>query len=199
MAKPLPFVVTPQPYELVEVGNDTCGKLAIKKIGSLAPNEQEFIKRLSADLPDLKRDAVRLAQRIAKEQSFSAVDVHSALIQGNTELLSDYLEEVLDFQAAINLVANQREQILATCILRFRVDPEWELADTGNADLISPELVREVALFATREENGWVTEEETPPETEQPLTEEDLGKSSNPKSSRNGQKSSGESTAIGAA
>lgn len=175
MPKQLPFVVAPQPYELAEVGSNRTGKLQIKKLGSLSPNEQRYIKQLSKDLPDLKRDAVRLAQRIAKEQGFSAVDVHSALIQGNAELLSDYLDEVLEFQEAINRVAEQREQFLATAILKFRVDGEWEPEHTGDANLIHPDLVREIALFATREENGWA--EEAPPETAEPMTEEDLGNS----------------------
>lgn len=176
MPKQLPFVVAPQPVELVDVGNEQVGTLQIKKLGSLSRNEQGYLKELSKTLPDLKRDAVKLAQRIAKEQGFSAVDVHSALIQGNTELLSDYLDEVLEFQDKINAVAEAREQFLATTILKFRVDAEWELEHTGDADLIHPDLVREIASFAVREENGWT--EEAPPETEaQPMTEEDLGNS----------------------
>lgn len=176
MPKPLPFVVEPKTYEVATVGNETCGTLEIKKLGSLSPNEQRYIKELSKDLPDLKRDAVRLAQRIAKEQNYSTVEVHTALIQGQVEMLGDYLEEVLDFQEKIQSVAEQREQFLATAILRFRVDSEWEMKHTGDADLIHPDLVREIAIFATNEEQGWP--EELPPETEaEAVTDEELGKS----------------------
>lgn len=180
MPKKLPYAVEPQQtYEEVEVGDPNCGVLHIKKRGSLAPNEQGYIKKLTKEreLPDLKREAVKLAQKIARDMGESVVDVHNALLAGDTAMLGDYLEDVIAFQDMMDFVSLERRQILATTMLKFRIDPEWTLDYSSDADIIHPDLVLALALFAANEENGWPAEEETPPEPATPPTDEDLGKS----------------------
>lgn len=174
--KKLPFVTEPQAFELVTVGTPAIGELSIAKLQDLSPNERKYLREQSKSLPDLKREAVKLAQVIAAQIDKTVVEVYTALTNGNTVLLADHLGEVIDFQEKMELVAEARSLLLATLILRFRVmkdaEEPWELEDTGNADVIHPELVSAIAQFAAKEEAGW------PESVVQPeLTDEDLGNS----------------------
>lgn len=70
----------------------------------------------------------------------------------------------------------------------------WSIYDTGNPELLPPQLLTEIAEFGRNEENGW---QDAQPE-QQELTEEDLGKS-NEESLKNqtGEKFSGALNATG--
>lgn len=167
----LPFITAPKAFESVEVGSANCGVLAIKKLKGLSVNERKYLKELTKDLPDLRKEAVRMAKTIAAEMGTKLVEVYSALTAGDTEYLSDHLEAVLEFQDKMEQVTEQRIPALATTIIKFRIDPAWAIEDTGNADTIHPELVAAIAEFASNEESGWAQ-----PEAAE-VTEEDLGNS----------------------
>ena len=172
--KRLPFVTEPKAVETVRVGNSEIGEIEIAKLEDLSPNERTFLREQCKSLPDLKREAVKLAQVIATQINLTVVEVYSALTNGDTETLANHLGEVIDFQEKMEFVAESRQTILATLILRFRVmkGSEWTLEDTGNADLIHPELVTAIAQFAAKEESGWAVAIE-----QHELTEEALGNS----------------------
>lgn len=168
----LPFVVEPKAVETTPVGNEAIGILNIPKLKDITPVERRFLK--AQNLIDLRKEAVKLASKIAEQQGTRLVEVYNALVTSDADALSDHLAELIAFEGLSEEATEQRLLALATVILRFRVmrQEDWTLEDTLNTDLIHPELVKEIALFAQKEESGWV--EAAPTE---PLTDEALGNS----------------------
>ena len=167
----LPFKTEPKSKETYTVGDESIGVLEIPKLLDLSPNERIFIREQTKEYPDLRSSAVKMARAIATKSGMKLLDVYNALTAGNTEMLGDYLEEFIDFQDLMDSVQSHRRLVMATAILRFRLVPEWNIENTGDSSLIHPRLVDAVTDFAQKEESGWV-------DTVEPLTEEDLGKSS---------------------
>jgi hypothetical protein len=191
----LPFIILPKSPEVVMLGNEEIGTLNIPKLGHLSINEQRWIKEELKDVPNINQEAVRLAKKVAESTGYALVDVYTAFTGGDRTLLQNNLEEVLAFQDALNTSSEQRSLVYATAILKFRVLPEWTIADTSDSKKIPLALVEEIAAFAFNEEARWV---EPDPEAEvEPLTEEDLGKSSTETTPNpTGQNSTGDSSAI---
>ncbi len=167
----LPFVVEPKAVETVAVGNEATGILNIPKLGDLSPVERRFLKQ--QNLIDIRREGIKLAAEIATKEGARLSDIYSALIQNDMTALSDYLGELIIFQDLVDEANDQKALALATAILRFRVmrDEDWTIEDTLNTDLLPPALVKEIVIFAHREETGWA-EETAPPENP---SDEELG------------------------
>lgn len=168
----LPFVVKPK-VETVPVGNDMIGILNIPKLGDLSPVERRFLKQ--QDLIDVRMEGVKVASAIADATGQRLTELYTALFANDVNQLGEHLEKLIAFQNLTEEAAERRLLALATAILRFRVmrGEDWTLEDTLDTDLLHPELIKEIALFAQKEEAGWV-EAETPTE---PPTDEDLGNS----------------------
>ncbi|MEH1777125.1 hypothetical protein [Nostoc sp.] len=184
----LPFKTSPQEFEKVTVGNPQIGELELPKYGDISPNERLFIK--AANLIDIRREAVRLANAIAVKSGKKIVDIYDALVGGNAESLEDYLEDFVDFQGLMEENSRQRKLVLTTAIIKSRLVADWGLEDTQDPNQIHPQLVAKVAEFARNEESGW---EEAVVE----VTEEDLGNSTPTPEIQTGQKSTGESEDTG--
>jgi hypothetical protein len=187
----LPYKTTREEFEKVTLGNAKIGELELPKLGDLSPNERCFIKQATKDLPDLRRLAAQLAKDIATKSGKTILEVYNALTSGDVEELSDFLDQFLCFQDQMEENAQKRNLIMATAVIKMRICPDWDIENTGNAEEIHPKLVELITEFARNEESGWVTSTE-------PVTEDDLGKSSmemtpNPI----GEKSSGESEDTG--
>lgn len=165
----LPFKTEPRKAETITVGDETIGTLELPRLNDLSPNERLYLREHTKEYPDLRSSAVKMARAIATKSELRLIVVYNALTAGNTELLSDYLEEFVEFQDLMEKVTSHRRLVLATAILKHRLVSEWTLEDTGDASQIHPKLVDAVANFAQKEESGWAEPE--------PLTEEDLGKS----------------------
>lgn len=166
----LPFATQPKELEVVRVGNDEVGSIDIKKMKDLSPNERLFIRGLTKDLPDLRELAVKLAEEIAEKNGDTLVAVYNALTAGDTDYLSENLGQVIEFQKAMETYTEARTLALACAMVKFRVKgcDSCTLEDIGNADLVRPELVKLIADFAAKEENGW-SEEAAPAPTEDDL------------------------------
>lgn len=234
----LPFKTTPREFEKVTVGNPEIGELDFPKYGDLSPNERAHLKLLLKDVPDLRASAVKLARKVSNKSGIPLTEVYNALVSADTEVLGEHLEEFVEFQALMDDNAKQRELALVTTLIRYRLNPKyemiktwdlsfelldklidqhangidssrlinslrkeidkrlemWSVYDTGNPELLPPQLLAEIAEFGRNEENGW---QNAQPE-QQELTEEDLGKS-NPETQKNqtGEKSTGASNATG--
>lgn len=112
------------------------------------------------------------------------------------ELVLDTLQDLLTKYAsnvdAPKLINSLRQELDK----KFEV---WNIQDTGNPDLLPPQLLDEITEFGRNEENGWqqIYDEDEQPE----VTEEDLGKSSEETLPKNqtGEKSTGASNDIGQA
>ena len=177
MARPLPFVVQPKAVVKERVGSEDYGVLEIRRINDLSVNERKYIRQQTEHLKDPNKEAVRISQAIADESGLPLVEVYEALVSGNTEFLEEHLEAMIKFQDLINEVTVTRQIVMATAILRFRVDPEWTVEDTGNDNLIHPELLKAVIEFAQKEESNWKEPAKPEEEAKPELTEEVLGES----------------------
>lgn len=185
----LPFKILPKPTTTHTLGDEEIGQLEIPKLNDLSPNERIFIREQTREQPDLRSSAVKMARTIATKSGQKLLDVYNALTSGNTEELGEYLEEFIEFQDLMDKTSTHRRLVMATAVLKYRLVPDWELADTGDANQIHPKLVDAIADFAQKEESGWNTEVI-------PLTEEDLGKQQSQKNPT-GVKSTGELTTTG--
>lgn len=180
----LPFKTSPKEFEKVVVGNAEIGELELPKYGDLSPNERIFIKQQTANTPDIRNSAVKMARTIATKSSKRLIDVYNALTRGDSEFLGDYLEEFVAFQELLDENSRTRNLVLATAILKFRVINDWDLENTQDANQIHPQLVAAFADFARNEESGWSEATEA--------TVEDLGNLTNPTENQTGEKSSGD-------
>lgn len=185
----LPFKTEPKP-ELYLVGDEASGTLEIPKLGDLTPNERIFITEEMKALPDVRIEGVKIAKTIAQAMGKSLMETYEALTRGNMVVLSEYIEEVLNFQQLVDKVGDRRELVMTTAIVRFRLVPDWTLADTGDVAKMPPKLRKAIFRFAQNEEAGWAEPE--------PLTEEILGESFSGEDppSQTGEVFSGESETI---
>jgi hypothetical protein len=230
----LPFVIAPKAEPIkVTVGNEEIGTLELPRINDLSPSDRLFIREASKDLPNLQREAVKIAKSIKTQRplkqatqvsdpaEFVAIaaramgvtevalnemlesgeviadellpnfakqlqiefattepvppvemglaEIYSALIASDTELLGEFLPEILDYQDVLQRLIDERPAIMATAMLK-RVDPEWTLEDTMNS--VSSKMLSEINQFALKEENGWT---EKPAVEAEPLTDQKLG------------------------
>lgn len=186
----LPFKTSPNPG-LITIGNPQIGELELPKYGDFTPNERIYIK--STNLINIRSEAVKLSQKIATASNLKIIDVYNALVQNDGNLLSDFLQELIDFQDMVEENSRQKRFVYATAMLK-RIIPEWEAENTQTPDQIHPQLVREIADFAMKEESGWIEIEEI---EEIELTEEDLVGNSATPPNQTGEKSIGESEDTG--
>lgn len=187
----LPFQTEPR-QEIVTLGSPEFGQRSLPKFKMLTLNEHLFIREQTKHLPNLRKEAVRIAQSIKVQSGYSLKTAFDALVNSDPDgLLDDYFDSVIEFQDLLESSYPEKSRILATAMLRFRGgEPDWNLEDTGNHTKIHPALVEEIVAFAHREENGWAEP--------QPTTEEDLEKPSpRKKPSRTGKNSTGESSGSG--
>lgn len=170
----LPFKTAPASLQKHTVGNPEIGELEIPRMNDLSPNERIFIREHTKLLPDLRTSAVKMARAIASQTGQKLIEVYNALTRGDTNLLADHLEHLVEFQELMDYVTLHRRVATATAILAFRLVPDWTIESTQDASQIHPKLVEALAEFAQQEENGWVVPEENVVD----LTEEDIeGKS----------------------
>lgn len=138
-------------------------------MNDLSPNERIFVRQETKALPDLRSSAVQMAKAIATQSGMKLLDVYNALTRGDTDLLGDHLEYVVDFQDLMERVTMHRRVVMATAILKYRVIAEWTVEETQDANQLHPKLMEAIADFAQKEENGWVEQTEA-----EAVTEEDL-------------------------
>lgn len=192
----LPYSSKPKAVEVVEIGNEEIGVLQMKKLGGLSLNEHQFVQQHTEHLPNIQVEAVRIATRIHEDSliddsdiSVSLLTAYNALMKGKAGDIPNNLEDLLNFQETIAKVGIERQRVLATAVIAFRLVPGWTLEHTGDAELIHPVLSNLVAEFAANEESGWPKPKEAQPAVEgeaevidaeivEPeITEEGLGKS----------------------
>ncbi|MEP0873359.1 hypothetical protein NDA01_26725 [Trichocoleus desertorum AS-A10] len=194
----LPFVIAPKAEAIKEtVGNEEIGTLELPRINDLSPSDRLFIREHSKNLPNLQREAVKIAKSIKAQRPTRQVpqvaeetdeesgvvvaqslvettvelglhEIYSALIASDTETLGEFLGEILDYQDVLERLIDERPLIMATAMLR-RIEPNWTLEDTTTS--VSSKLVSELNQFGLKEENGW----KTPDASAEPLTDEQLG------------------------
>lgn len=127
----IPFKTQPKGFNKVTVGNSEVGEIELPKYGDLTPNERILIAQ--AKIPDVRSEAVKLARTIATKSGKSLLETYNALVQNDSQSLSEYLEEFLQFQELIDEISRKRDYALATAILRYRLNSK---ADAGQVESI---------------------------------------------------------------
>jgi len=138
--------------------------------------ELEAIRNQSGAVVDVEYDAELNLKSVTVEIDSKEVKVPPKdleLIQPEWYFL--YYQEIQDLKKAYTDSFRIKDIAYATAIIRFRSLPDWTIEHTSDPSEIKPQLVKEVAQFAYKEQNGWI---EIKPSEPQPSTEEELGKSS---------------------
>ena len=185
----LPFKSYPKAFERITVGNSEIGELELPKYADLSPNERIFIKEKTALIPDIRNSAIKMARAIATKSGKRMVELYNALVSSDSEVLGDYLEELVEFQQLMEESSRQRNLVTATAVIKFRLVADWDIENSSDAEQIHPQLVEAIAQFARNEESGW--------KDVKPTTEDDLGNSTIPQANPTGEKSSGDAEDTG--
>lgn len=128
----LPFVVSPRLEPITQVvGTEESGKIEIIRRGYLTVAEKAFMQAAMANDESI-HTARRLALRIARETGKDQTEVLNDF--GKPSGLPDYLEpyqdELSETFAAMLEYQERRKAVAATCLLIYRVDPDWTIQDT---------------------------------------------------------------------
>lgn len=189
----LPFQID---FPLVTIGNPEIGEMQLFQFKDLTPKERVFVQSQLEGLPNLKHIAARMAEPIAQQLGCSIVTVYNGLLVSDTELLGNYVNELLEFERHTDQVVRLRPLVMALAMLKLRYCQtlkaqgdlrtiahveRWELADLEDCDKIHPGLVQALVAFAHQEEAGI--------EAPKPITEAEVKK---PSTRRRNQKQTGQ-------
>ena len=164
----LPFKTQPK-NDVVEVGTAQTGTIELPRFYGLTVAELLFIEQHTADLPDIRQEAAKLAIAAAPDLKVSPLVVFNALLGNNAAILGQtHLQEAVEFQQLVERVTPATKVAEITACIKHRLQPDWTIADTQRMD---PRLQAQVSVFVYREVNGW-EEQQTPPE----LTDDNLKK-----------------------
>lgn len=177
MNLPLSFQVETLPSK--KIGSPGIGEITLPQFKDLTANEQEFIEQHSQHIPNLKREAARMAQTIAPVLGVTILTAYNGLLQRDYDLLANHLDQVLTIEELTAQVVRQRPVVVATAMLKLRWPiqlekeletadelrreqicqrleklKEWTITDTGDGRKIHPALVFELNAFAAAESNG---------------------------------------------
>lgn len=119
---------------------------------------------IAAVMIDIGKDKTQVVKTTLDQLELVSPDWYGDNYQAIQDLSDRFLESL-----------ELRDIVYATAIIRGRISPDWTIEETSNPNAITSALVKEIARFAYKEQNGW---EETKPEEPKPSTDEELGKSS---------------------
>lgn len=165
MSKILPFKVKPKSYPEVEVGNENCGVLSVKKMQCITEQEMQYVEDKCEELgiSDFSVKAAKLAYKIGKKSGRDVKELFEAMQNTDIVGLAEDLPEFMDLLKGLNKDVRIDERVRAACILLHRCECEVEPSDLADIDFIHHELVKELASFYVKERDGWLTEEESKP------------------------------------
>ena len=153
--KGLPFVVQPRLEPIVErLGTEESGIIEIERKGYLTVAEKSIAQGgLNGDMSVRKMYSLagRIGRETGKQQAEVSVDL---LASERPEYLDPYDEEI--GECIMEMVAFQERVsiIQATALIMCRIDSSWTVDQTME---LNPELVTELALFYSDEDNKTVT------------------------------------------
>lgn len=163
----LPFLTEPK-NQMVQVGTKETGIIELPRYNGLTVAELLFVEKHTAQLPDIRQEAAKLAIETAQAHNVSPLVIYNALLSNNVAVIGQsHLQQAIEFQQLVERVTPATKVAEVTACIRYRLEPDWTVEDTQQ---MNPQLREAISAFLSKEANGWDTT--TPPE----LTEDQLKK-----------------------
>ena len=176
----LPFVVTPRQKPIIElIGSEDSGKIKIERRGYLTTGEKAFVQQVQS-FDDGSSEIVTVSRNVARKFSLGMDTAYKLVLKIISASTADDEAEAERIDAIEKAFAGEltavvkglamgqvrQDLVYAACMLRYRVDSEFEIGDVGN---IHPDLIEALsalyrdeesrsleAFAASREEDGEV-------------------------------------------
>lgn len=175
MSPKLPFVVQPRLSPIIEeIGTDESGKIQVERRGYLTSGEKAFFQQIQ-QVNGGGQELIKLSRSICSKYNVEMKAAYDALVaiisnQSKTKLSKqiegEYADEIQEVINALAISQTREELVMATCLLYYRVNPEFTAEETSklHPDIISglAQLYRdEDAKSIDKLEKGMVKDEST--------------------------------------
>lgn len=188
MTTKLPFVVQPRLKPVVElIGSLESGQFHIERRGYLTSGEKSFMSQAqTAD--DTSSKILGLARKVAAKNKLDlqkAYELVSLAISGNSKgnpkvakVEEDFADELNEVFGLLTTSQAKEGLLQATCLMMYRVDPNWSIRDTME---LHPDLLEALVQLYRDEERKSV--EALDPELKKEASLEEIEKKPSQESS----------------
>jgi len=155
-AKSLPFVTKPVKQDLVIIGDERSGTIALPRYDDITPNEKMFIDTEVKELPDTEQMLIKLVNNISGVTGTPVEEVWDSVRNNDaSKLMKGDMEGLMGLRRVQEENAGIKRLIYATAMLKFRCPEcaEWTIKDVGNPDLVPTRLLRHLEIFCIKEMN----------------------------------------------
>jgi hypothetical protein len=154
--KSLPFVTKPTKQDLVIIGDERSGTIALPRYDDITPNEKMFIDNEVKELPDTEQMLIKLVNNISGVTGTPVEEVWDSVRNNDaSKLMKGDMEGLMALRRVQEENAGIKRLIYATAMLKFRCPEcaEWTIKDVGNPDLVPTRLLRHLEIFCIKEMN----------------------------------------------
>lgn len=154
--KSLPFVTKPVKQDLVIIGDERSGTIALPRYDDITPNEKMFIDTEVKELPDTEQMLIKLVNNISGVTGTPVEEVWDSVRNNDaSKLMKGDMEGLMALRRVQEENAGIKRLIYATAMLKFRCPDcaEWTIKDVGNPDLVPTRLLRHLEIFCIKEMN----------------------------------------------
>ena len=154
--KSLPFVTKPTKQDLVIIGDERSGTIALPRYDDITPNEKMFIDTEVKELPDTEQMLIKLVNNISEKTGTPVEEVWDSVRNNEaSKLMKGDMEGLMGLRRVQEENAGIKRLIYATAMLKFRCPEcaEWTIKDVGNPDLVPTRLLRHLEIFCIKEMN----------------------------------------------
>lgn len=160
----LPFVIQPRQKPIIEtVGSDESGKIEIERRGYLTTGERAFVQQVQS-FDDGSSEIVTLSRNVARKFSLGMDTAYKLVLKIISaspaddekgavlidEIEKAFAEELTGVVKGLAMGQVKQELVFAACMLRYRVDSEFEISEVGK---LHPDLVEALAALYRDEES----------------------------------------------
>jgi hypothetical protein len=169
----LPFVVQPRRQPILErVGSEESGQIEIERRGYLTAGEKSFVQQVQ-QFDNGTTEIVKVSRRVARKHGLGmdkAYNLVLGIISNSStkedddlvgEIEEEFAEDLANVIKSLSVSQVREELVMAACLLRYRVNPDYEIADistvhpdliNGLAKLYREEEARSIEAFKTKED-----------------------------------------------
>jgi hypothetical protein len=154
--KSLPFLSKPAKQDLVIIGDEKSGTIALPRYDDITPNEKMFIDNEIKELPDTEQMLIKLVNTISEKTGTPVEDVWESVRNNDAiKLMKGDMEGLMALRRVQEENAGIKRIIYAAAMLIYRCPPcaEWTIKEVGNPDLVPNRLLRHLELFCIKEMN----------------------------------------------
>jgi hypothetical protein len=158
----LPFVVQPRRKPIAEkIGTEESGIIEVERRGYLTTGEKAFVQQVQ-QFDNGTSEIITVSRQVARKYSLGmdkAYNLVLAIISGtncNKEdegfiavIEEDFAENLTAVVRSLSAGQTREELIMAACLLRYRVDPEFEISEINK---VHPDIINGLAALYRDEE-----------------------------------------------